>query len=629
MEGCFHQRDLLINPLTFPFQMYCEEKSMVEKSLYDIDFNRLTRRTYTPSPAAWEDQVLYFLMLDRFSDGNEQGYRDNYGHSVQTGRAPLFQPGDAGNAVQDEASAARWRQAGGTWTGGTLRGLESKIGYLRRLGVTAIWISPVFKQAPYRDSYHGYGIQNFLDIILNHSGDVFSYSPDRYWTEPPGGQPYFDPRWDGRPYPVAGFRDAHGSPSLPFGPLDFQNDRRRWPGGAIWPAEFQEPSTFTARGRIDNWDYDPEFLEGDFYDLKDIRLGTGGVDDYVPSPALKALCQVYKFWIAYADVDGFRVDTVKHMDLGAARFFSSVIHEFAQRIGKENFYLIGEITGGRVRAFNTLEITGLDAALGIDDIPDRLEYLVKGYRNPSEYFNLFRNSTLVQKESHIWFRNKVVTLFDDHDQVRKGGYKGRFCAGDPAWSRLLLNVLALNATTLGIPCIYYGSEQGFDGEGDSDRYIREAMFGGNFGAFRSCGRHFFNEEHPVYRELAKILALRREKIALRRGRQYLCEISGDGIHFGLPAVLGGRMRSVVPWARLFDDQLILVAINTDPDQPSTAWVDLPANQFTAGQLLTCLYSTDPLEIGQGGMVQAASERHIARLTVPPAGFVIYEALPAR
>ena len=178
-----------------------------------------------------------------------------------------------------------------------------------------------------------------------------------------------------------------------------------------------------------------------------------------------ALCQVYKFWIAYADVDGFRVDTVKHMDPGATRFFTSVIHEFAQSIGKENFYLIGEITGGRQRAFTTLETTGMDAALGIDDIPDKLEYLVKGYRNAREYFDLFRNSMLVQKESHIWFRNKVVTLFDDHDQVRKGGYKARFCAGDPAWPRLLLNVLALNATTLGIPCIYYGSEQGFDGEG--------------------------------------------------------------------------------------------------------------------------------------------------------------------
>ena len=95
--------------------------------------------------------------------------------------------------------------------------------------------------------------------------------------------------------------------------------------------------------------------------------------------------------------------------------------------------------------------------------------------------------------------------------MRKGGYKARFVPGDPAWSSLLLNVLALNATTLGIPCIYYGSEQGFDGEGDSDRYIREAMFGGEFGAFRLRGRHFFNENDPVYQELSKILRPAQEK----------------------------------------------------------------------------------------------------------------------
>ncbi|MCA9464603.1 MAG: hypothetical protein KC643_04050, partial [Nitrospira sp.] len=135
---------------------------------------------------------------------------------------------------------------------------------------------------------------------------------------------------------------------------------------------------FTGKGHITNWDFSPEFLEGDFLDLKNIQLGSGDVDQFQPSPALKALAEVYKFWMAFADVDGYRVDTVKHMDLGASRYFASVIHEFAQSIGKENFYLIGEITGGRTRAFQTLETTGLDAALGIDDIPDKMEYLVKG-----------------------------------------------------------------------------------------------------------------------------------------------------------------------------------------------------------------------------------------------------------
>ena len=59
---------------------------IIEKSLLEVDFASMTQRTFTPSPAAWEDQVLYFLLLDRFSDGREKdGYRDTEGRPVKTG----------------------------------------------------------------------------------------------------------------------------------------------------------------------------------------------------------------------------------------------------------------------------------------------------------------------------------------------------------------------------------------------------------------------------------------------------------------------------------------------------------------------------------------------------------------
>ena len=626
---------------------------MAEKSLHELDLPGLTNRTFFPSPVAWEDQVLYFLLLDRFSDGRERDYLDVNNQAVLQGDTPPFQSADAGNATQSENDAAQWREAGAHWLGGNLKGLASKIGYLERMGITAIWISPVFRQVAYQDTYHGYGIQNYLDvdphfgtrqdlvdlvkiahehniyvildIILNHSGNVFSFIPNRYWTEDPASHNwYLDPRWDGNPYPVAGFHDPNGNPSLPFNKIDLTKFPKAWPDGAIWPDDFQAPGTFTAKGHISNWDFDPEYREGDFFDLKDINQGEGEIDQYTPSPALLALCEVYKFWIALTDIDGYRIDTVKHMDPGATRFFASIIHEFTERIGKENFYLIGEITGGRDFAFTTIDTTGLDAALGIDDIPDKLEYLVKGYRNPLDYFDLFRNSMLVQKDSHIWFRNKVVTLFDDHDQIRKGNNKARFCGGDPTFKKLIVPALAINTTTLGIPCIYYGSEQGFDGAGDSDRYIREAMFGGEFGGFRSRQRHFFIEEGTIYTELGKILALRKQKIALRRGRQYLREISGDGLHFGLPVMLGGRILSIVPWSRSFDDQNLLMAINTDPDQPRTAWVALDPNFYPAGKVLICLYSSDKNQINQNLIVQKMNGSNAIQLTVPAAGFVCFE-----
>jgi hypothetical protein len=63
----------------------------VEKSLLDIDFASLTRGPFTPSPAAWEDLVLYYLMLVRFSDGNENGgYADASGRRVDTGATPMY-----------------------------------------------------------------------------------------------------------------------------------------------------------------------------------------------------------------------------------------------------------------------------------------------------------------------------------------------------------------------------------------------------------------------------------------------------------------------------------------------------------------------------------------------------------
>ncbi|GLU53284.1 alpha-amylase family glycosyl hydrolase [Dyadobacter frigoris] len=601
------------------------------KSIAELDFQNLIKSEYFPSPDAWEDQVLYFLLLDRFSDGQEKGFIDNDGNVVTAGNTVKYLPTDFENAIQTTQDAEIWNEAGQKFVGGSLIGLKSKIGYLKRLGISAIWISPVFKQVVSQETYHGYGIQDFLDIeprfgstqdlvdvvktahdhgiyvildiILNHSGDVFGYI---------NGQPDYQ---SGKTFSVEGFRNALGIPDLP---LDFVGDNK-YPDAAIWPKELQTAETFTQKGKIIHWDDSPEFLEGDFEVLKDLHHGSGLVDNYSPSETLKALTKAYKYWIAIADIDGFRIDTVKHMDPGATRYFASVIKEFTMSIKKENFYLIGEITGGRQRAFDTLEITGLDAALGIDDIPDKMEYMVKGYRNPTDYFNLFRNSELVHKESHIWFRNKVVTLFDDHDQVRKGNNKARFCANDSGVLSLIA-VVGLNLTSLGIPCLYYGTEQGFDGKGGNDRYIRESMFGRNFGAFRSRDVHFFNEENQWFSEIAKIVKIRKEHLALRRGRQYLRQISGNGTEFGYPALMGDRMNSIVAWSRICDDKEILCAFNTDQQNETIAYVTIDESLHEIDSHLKCLYASgvSPVQVN----VETRNGKAV-RLTIPPAGFVIY------
>jgi hypothetical protein len=214
---------------------------------------------------------------------------------------------------------------------------------------------------------------------------------------------------------------------------------------------------------------------------------------------------------------------------------------------------------------------------------------------------------------------------DDHDHVDQGDHKHRFCFG--GFDKLALPVMALNATTLGIPCIYYGTEQLFDGEGSGDygdRYIRESMFGGEFGAFRSRGRHFFLEDQTVYRELTKIHQLRASLLPLRRGRQFLRQISGpgDGANFGFPQIMGGRMLSIVAWSRVFNANEILCAINTDPDHANTVYVTIDTDLHASGDHLTCLYSTNAAEIGRPLAVQAKNGKAVL-LTVPPAGFVVY------
>ncbi len=643
----------------------------VEKSLLDIDFASLTRGPFTPSPAAWEDQVLYFLMLDRFSDANENGgYADASSRPVTAGSTPFYRPDDRGLWVDYDT----WFRAGSGWQGGTIKGLVSKLGYLRRLGVTALWVSPPFRQVAFEPSYHGYGVQNFLDVdphfgtrqefrdfvraahdqgiyvildvIAHHTGNVFGYNPDRYPTlDPATSSTFNDPRWDGNHYAVAGFRDSEGRPILPFsisnaaGAAAAELLEQSWPDGAVWPREFQRGELFCRKGRITNWGYYPEYAEGDMAEgLKTLDVRVRWAGQYrQPSPAMAWLCLAYSFWIAYADLDGFRIDAAKHMDTDALRSFCDWIREFAQSIGKERFLLVGEVPGGRELAWELVGKTGLDAALGIDDIPGKLERMVMGQADPLEYFSTFRNWRLDEPDGgkHRWYRDQVVTLVDDHDQVRKWTAKRRFC-GDSRYRDLAFNVMAVQLTTTGIPCIYYGSEQGFDSGGrtsNSDVVLRENMFGGRFGGLCTQGRHFFDEQGRLYRALALLTALRKQLITLRRGSQVLHRVSGDGVNFSHPRRLGDeRIRSLVCWSRVFLDQETLVVFNTDESEAVTAWSTVTPLLRMEGDEFHLIFWHAPKPDAAAPAATLTMEHRAdlptVRITLPPAGFAIYQAAPA-
>lgn len=565
-----------------------------------------------PSPATWRDQVLYFLLPDRFSDGNEAS-------------RPLF---DRAHPEQFAATdRAAWMRAGKAFQGGTMGGIRSKLDYLQALGVTTLWIGPVWRQRPDLDTYHGYGIQNFLDVdprfgtrqdlrdlidaahdrqmyvvldvIYNHTGDNWFYDSG---GNPASELPYrFEP-----PYPFHGWRSRTGASIQAPVTID----------DGVWPLEFQSFDWYTRAGRIGRWDPEPwenpldpdnEFRRGDFYSLKDLKLN----EREAPSQAvLAALIRVYQYWIALSDCDGFRIDTVKHVSWDASRHFCGAIHEYAESIGKENFLLLGEVTGGAGMARDYIEVFGrnLDAVLDIGDPTMRLARMVKGFEGPAGFFDQFTGHDALG--SHRETGRYHVSILDDHDMVGRGG-KHRFAAGNdiPARDVQAAHAVGTQLATLGIPCIYYGTEQAFDGSESrhdasveprgsdgslphADRYIRESMWGSRFGAFGTEGCHFFDPAHPTYLRIAAIARVRNRRdgvgLALRRGRQYLRQTS---------AALEGPYRDpgagdLTAWSRILLDREVLVALNTHGRESRAAHVTVDASLHAGDSRMSVLYRSD-------------------------------------
>src|SRR5262249_57081761 len=157
-----------------------------------------------------------------------------------------------------------------------------------------------------------------------------------------------------------------------------------------------------------------------------------------------------------------------------------------------------------------------------------------------------------------------------------------------------------------------------------------SVWGGVWGAKPTKHRHFFDEDAALYKALSELIDLRKKLLPLRRGRQMLHEISGDGFAFGLPHLMGEQMRSIVAWSRLFVDQEVLVAFSTDQEQPLTAYSTVAPRFRAPGDLLRLIFwrapgasSTPSEEL----VVEHRGERLAVRLTVPPAGVVIYHATP--
>ena len=572
------------------------------KSLSHLKFS--PPQNIYPSPVDWRQEVIYFLLPDRFNDGKVES--DN--------RTELADENDPPSEIWPR-SWHDWAESGsGRWQGGTLKGLESKLEYLSDLGVTTIWLGPVFKQRGHLNTYHGYGIQDFLDVdshfgtrdhlvdlvkaahkinirvildvIFNHSGRNWSY--DKVDQGDEESKPRYKP-WPGY-YPDIYWLDEDGN-RLSGNPSN--------PDQGVWPTELHDPEAYTraGKGKLDGEQLDDvhaEFRRTDFDgEMRDFNFDRGAT--------VTDIAHCYKYWIALTDCDGFRLDTLKHVDTGIARTFCGILKEFASNLGKTNFFLVGEVGGEDINAqtYRNVLKSNLNATLDIGSSRLALTDVAKGLAPAATYFDKVK-AWDDQLGSHRDVGLHHVVVLDDHDHVF--GSKVRFSAEASSRIQVVAGV-AIQLFCLGIPCIYYGTEQSFEGPpknqrqylpdyGRSDRYLRETMFGASyprkngkaglgresggldtgglpgFAAFGAVGRHCFRRNFETFTLIKDLIAVRQNNPVLRFGRQYHREIMMKGrSSFSWPN--GG---DIFAWSRILDEEEAVVVINGNGGRVSSASV---------------------------------------------------------
>ncbi|MBD2680268.1 MULTISPECIES: alpha-amylase family glycosyl hydrolase [Nostoc] len=334
------------------------------------------------------------------------------------------------------------------------------------------------------------------------------------------------------------------------------------------------------------------------YVILDVISNHSGNDWFYRDEMIANLARVYQYWIALVDCDGFCIKTTERIPPQNARKFCTAIREYAQSIGKDNFLLTGKINSDNM-ADAYLDIFGcnLSAVLDIASAPDTLTSMAKGLADPCVFFDLYSESHLAGQCRQDGLYH--VSILDD--DISSANCKQRFAVHSdvPNLYEQVANVVGVQLTMPGIPAIYYGTEQAFDGNVDNledtqfatYKCSREAMFGGDFGAFQTAGCHFFNPDHPTYLRIAAIARLRNQhdKIgkALRRGHHILRETSFCNYPFSIP-----QQGELVAWSQILFDTEVLMVLNTHALENRGAEVTVDAAMHPPDSTMTYLYKSD-------------------------------------
>lgn len=474
----------------------------------------------------WRDEVIYQLLVDRFANG------------------------DPSNDFRVQTSALA-RYHGGDW-----QGVIDKLDYLEALGVTALWISPIVRNVDTDanvDGYHGYwaqdltrlnphfgdlaslralvracharGMKVIVDIVTNHMGQLFYYdinlngAPDENVYGSGGTSPVtrvteYDPDYDAR-----GIQSSTSLGEAGRAPIVFLNlpEIFRVPP---MPEIFQRPEAYNRRGRILDYDVADQVLYGDFPGgLKDVNTENPEVRE--------AMIAAYTDWVLKTDIDGFRIDTLKHVEYGFWESFAPEVRRRLAERGKEKFLLFGE-------AFD-----GDDALIGSYTLPGRLDSVFYFSQKFQVFDDVFARGQPTRKietlfsmrDAHFGTsaqpqgiglapRDALVNFIDNHDLPRF-----LFNRPDPRGPEALRAALAFLLLEEGIPCIYYGTEQEYAGGNDPSNRENLALSG-----YATTGETF--------RWIARLNRIRRDYVALRRGGfdiRWSTDRTGDAADAGIIA----------------------------------------------------------------------------------------------
>jgi glycosidase len=486
-----------------------------------------------------EDEILYFLLPDRFENGDPANDRGKLeGDRLATGFDPAHK---------------------GFYHGGDLKGLIERLDYVEALGATAIWLAPIFKnktvQGPEGQesaAYHGYwvtdflsvdphlgtnedfealveaaharGIKVYMDIIANHTADVIQFrecgiQACAYRSR--ADYPYQRRAADGAAI-NAGFAGDHVQTAENFAKLTD-------PGFAYtpWvpeaekaiknPAWLNDPIYYHNRGNSTFWDESATM--GDFVGLDDVMTENPRV--------VAGMIEIFGSWIDRFKVDGFRIDTARHVNPEFWQAFVPAMLERAHANGIPNFHIFGEVAlNGPAELAEHTRVDGLPTVLDFA-FTDAVNQVAGGKAGTRMLAHLFEADALY--EGGAATAHRLPTFIGNHDQGRTGLFLRQY-APDGSLDELLERSKLAHAMLLllrGVPTIYSGDEQGFIGDG-GDQDAREDMFPSKvaiyndnalMGTGSTTADSNFDTDHPLFREIASLARVRRAHPALTRGRQ--------------------------------------------------------------------------------------------------------------